>query len=69
MTAIPFGALSFLSTWPTGQPYPNVSTLNSTNGNVIANAAIVPAGTAGSITVVAGNPTDLIIDIDGYFAP
>jgi hypothetical protein len=69
MTAVPSGSLSFLSTWPTGQPYPNVSTLNSTNGNVIANAAIVPAGTSGSITVVTGNLTDLIIDIDGYFAP
>ena len=49
-------------------PIPGVSTLNSTDGSVIANAAIVPAGTGGSITVVAGNPTDLIIDINGYFA-
>ncbi len=53
----------------TGQPYPKVSTLNSPNGDVIANAAIVPAGTGGEITVVTGNPTDLIIDIVGYFAP
>ena len=36
---------------------------------VIANAAIVAGGTNGSITVLAGNPTDLIIDINGYFAP
>jgi hypothetical protein len=67
-TALPSGPLSFLAVWPTGQPYPGVSTLNS-NGNVIANAAIVPAGTAGAIRVVAGNPTDLIIDVVGYFAP
>jgi hypothetical protein len=69
MTAVPQGPLGFLSTWPTGQTYPGVSMLNSSNGNIIANAAIVPAGTAGAITVVAGNPTDLIIDIVGYFAP
>ena len=69
MTVVPDGPLSFLSTWPTRQPYPGGSTLNSTEGDVIANAAIVPAGTGGAITVVAGNPTDLIIDIVGYFAP
>ena len=69
MTALPPGPLSFLSTWPAGQPYPNVSTLNSPGGGTLANAAIVPVGTNGAITVVAGNPTDLIIDINGYFAP
>jgi hypothetical protein len=39
-------------------------TLNSPGGGILANAAIVPAGTNGNgaITVVAGNPTDLIID-------
>jgi hypothetical protein len=69
MTAVPQGPLGFLSTWPAGQPYPGVSTLNSSEGNIIANAAIVLAGTGGGITVVASNPTDLIIDIVGYFAP
>jgi hypothetical protein len=43
--------------------------LNSSGGFVIANAAIVPARTAGAITVLASNPTDLIIDVVGYFAP
>jgi hypothetical protein len=69
MTVVPQGPLGFLSAWPAGQPYPTVSTLNSPDGDVIANAAIVPAGTDGEITVVTGNPTDLIIDIVGYFAP
>ncbi len=68
-TVVPDGPLGFLSAWPTGDAYPGVSTLNSSDGSVIANAAIVPAGASGSITVVAGNPTDLIIDINGYFAP
>ncbi len=69
MTVVPQGPLSFLSAWPAGQPYSGVSTLNSPNGGVIANAALVPAGTGGEITVITGNPTDLIIDIVGYFAP
>jgi len=69
MTVVPPGPLAFLSTWPAGQPQPLVSTLNSFNGRIVANAAIVPAGTNGAISVSASNPTDLIVDINGYFAP
>ncbi len=58
-----------MSVWPAGQPYPNVSTLNLPNGGVVANAAIVPANLNGAIRVVAGDLTDLNIDINGYFAP
>lgn len=36
---------------------------------MIANAAIVPAGANGSSDVFASNPTDLVVDINGYFAP
>ena len=36
---------------------------------VMANAAIVPAGTGGKINIFASNPTNLVIDINGYFAP
>jgi hypothetical protein len=42
---------------------------NAPTGTVLANAAIVPAGTSGAIDVLATNTTDLIIDINGYFAP
>jgi uncharacterized repeat protein (TIGR01451 family) len=69
VTAVPPGPLDFLSTWPAGKPFPNVSTLNTPDGSVIANAAIVPAGINGAVSVTAGNPTDVIIDINGYFAP
>jgi len=69
MTVVPSGALGFLSAWPAGSPQPGSSTLNAPTGTVVANAAIVPAGTGGGIEVIATNPTDLIIDINGYFAP
>ena len=69
ITVVPQGPLSFLSAWPSDKPFPNVSTLNSPKGLAIANAAIVPAAADGSIEVTAGNPTDVIIDINGYFAP
>ncbi|HEV2992435.1 MAG TPA: choice-of-anchor D domain-containing protein [Candidatus Angelobacter sp.] len=68
-TSVPNGPLGFLTTWPAGQPQPLVSTLNSPTGVVTANAAIVPAGTNGDISVFVTNNSDLAIDIDGYFAP
>jgi hypothetical protein len=69
VTVVPDGALGYLSAWPAGAPQPNVSTLNSWDGSVVANAAIVPAGTSGAISVFATNPTNVILDINGYFAP
>ena len=68
-TVVPSGDLSYLTTWPTGQPQPNVSTLNSWTGKVVANAAIVPAGTNESVSVFVTDPTQVILDINGYFAP
>ncbi len=68
-TALPRGALGYLTTWATGQPQPLVSTLNAQRGTPVAAAAIVPAGTNGSISVFASGSTDLTIDINGYFAP
>jgi hypothetical protein len=57
-----------LAAWPAGQNQPITSTLNS-GGAVTANAAIVPAGANGSIAVNASHVTDVIIDVNGYFAP
>jgi len=69
LTVAPHGPLAYLSVWPTGQSMPVVSTLNDRAGQPMANAAIVPAGTGGAISLFATNDTDVIIDIDGYFAP
>ena len=69
VTVVPDGALGYLSAWQTGAAQPNVSTLNSWDGSVVANAAIVPAGTGGAISVFVTNPTNVILDINGYFAP
>jgi hypothetical protein len=42
--------------------------LNNYLGTVVANAAIVPAGNNGSVDVYSHDQTDLIIDINGYYA-
>lgn len=67
VTVAPQGALGYLTVWPTGVGQPVVSTLNSPAGEVLANAAIVPAGSGGAVSFFATNPTDLIVDINGYF--
>jgi hypothetical protein len=68
-TVVPSGTLGYLTVWPTGETQPTVSTLNDPRGNVIANAAIVVAGTGSEVSAYATDNTDLIIDINGYFAP
>jgi len=69
MTVVPERTLAYLTLWPTGEPQPGVSTLNAPTGTVVANAAIVPAGTSGAISVYVTDETQVIIDINGYFAP
>jgi hypothetical protein len=69
MTVVPQHTLGYLTVWPTGGNRPIVSTLNSPTGAITANAAIVPAGSGGSISAFVTDNTDLIADINGYFAP
>lgn len=70
VTAVPHPAhqrLGYLTVWPVGVQQPIVSTLNNPTGTIVANAAIVPAGTSGAIAVFPNNNTDLLIDVNGYF--
>ena len=69
VTVVPHGPLGYLTIWPTGQAQPLVSTLNSLDGRVKANAAIVPAGTGGAISVYVTDASDVVLDINGYFVP
>ena len=62
------GDLGYLTAWPTGQAQPAFDA-ELMEGKVVANAAIVPAGTNESISVFVTNPTDVILDINGYFGP
>jgi len=62
------GPVYYLTIWPAGEPQPFVSLMNSYDGRIKANAAIVPAGTNGEVSVFVTNTTDVLIDIDAYFA-
>jgi hypothetical protein len=69
IAVVPHGPLGYLTLWPSGQPEPFVSTLNSFDGRIKSNAAIVPAGSGGAVSAFATDATDVVIDINGYFAP
>src|SRR5205823_4787711 len=75
ITIVPPGFVDFVTVGPTPvSTPPTFSTLNgyvcafSSSPCVISNAAIVPAGTSGSVDVYASQNTNLIIDINGYYA-
>ena len=72
VTVVPRGVpLQFLTLYPTGaSSRPLVSTLNSVDGRVKANAAIVPVlGGNSSVSAYVTDATDVIMDINGYFVP
>jgi hypothetical protein len=68
ITVVPPGPLGFITAYPTGQTLPLAATVNSPQGFIVGNAAIVPAGVGGSIDIYASDPTELVIDINGYYA-
>ena len=67
VTVLPDGPLGYVSVWPTGATQPLVSTLNSPDGRVKANAALATGGNGGEISVYASDKTDLVLDVSGYF--
>ena len=69
ITAVPEKTLGYLTIFPYPENLPTVSTLNSPDGRVKANAAIVPAGAGGSVSVYVSDTSNVILDIDAYFAP
>ncbi len=68
--ALNVGAAGDLRVYPAGGAAPLVSTMNyNANTPNLANAAVVPLGTGGAITVLADATTiDLIIDVNGYYS-
>ena len=69
ITVVSPSGLGYVLLYPEGGSQPVVSTLNFTAGQTVANAAIVPLGTNGGITVAAAlSNTELLIDTNGYYA-
>jgi hypothetical protein len=67
-SVVPHGFLGYLNLWPAGQPQPLVSTLNSYDASIVSNAAIVPT-TSTAISAFSTDATELVLDLNGFFAP
>ena len=68
MSVVPPAAGGYITASPTGTAMPLAATLIWGQSLLVSNAAVVPAGTNGSVDVYASANTDLVIDINGYYA-
>jgi len=74
-TVLPTGGLGYFPIWPTGLPLPLPSNLYALDGAVTSNMALPfsggpggGAGYPGSISAFASTPTNLLLDLNGYFS-
>lgn len=67
LTATETSSGGFFTVYPTGSNVPNASTLNANQAyDTVANAAIVPVGAAGNISIFTERGSHLILDVVAY---
>ena len=59
-------AEGYLTVWPCG-PRPLASSLNFSRGQVVPNGIIAPLSAEGSVCLFSNAPTDVIVDVAGWF--
>jgi hypothetical protein len=59
----------YLTMWNCSADRPEVSTLNFSPYETVANAATIPLDSAGALCAYSNMTTDLIIDVAGYYSP
>ncbi len=67
VTAVSPTGPGFITVWPCGIDRPVVSTVNFTAGDIRANGAIAPLGAGGTLCFYTHAPTDLVVDVVGWF--
>ena len=58
----------YVTAYPSSQTRPAVSSLNFAKGQVRANLVIVPVAADGSVTIYTIAPTQIVVDVFGYFS-
>ena len=59
--------VQYIELWPDLGTFPTVSTMNDLQGQMVNNAAVVALGSDGAFDVLVTNPTNLFIDMNGYY--
>ena len=68
VTAADAGSSGYVTVWPCGEPRPNASNVNYRPGGAVANAVIVRVGVGGKVCMFTETATQLIVDINGWYA-
>ena len=63
----PSGA-GFLTLWNCSDTRPEVSTLNFSTDQTVANTATIPLDSSGGLCAFSSVSTDLLIDVGGYYS-
>ena len=58
----------YITVFPCDSPQPNSSNLNFVAGSTIANLVVTKLDFEGWVCIFTSAPTDLIVDVDGYYA-
>jgi hypothetical protein len=62
-------AAGFVTAWPCDADLPFASNLNPLPGRNIANATMVKLDGSGRVCLYSAMPTDLVVDLNGWFVP
>jgi hypothetical protein len=57
----------FITAYPCGAAQPTASSLNYATGQTVANMVIAKIGVGGQVCLFNTNPTQLVVDVTGYF--
>lgn len=57
----------YLTVFPCGTR-PDSSSVNYSTGQTVANAVITPVSATGTVCFFSQNPTDLVVDVNGWFS-
>jgi hypothetical protein len=68
VTAADADANGFLTIFPTGSVLPTASNVNYTPGTAVPNLVVAKIGVDGSISIFAEQPTNVIVDVFGYYS-
>ena len=56
-----------MTVFPCGVSQPNTANLNYLLNDIVGNNVIAPVGANGSVCIFTLNPSDLVVDISGWF--
>jgi hypothetical protein len=60
-------AAGYITAWPCEEAQPFASNMNPLPGRQIANATMVKLDSAGQVCLYSAMPTDLVVDLNGWF--